>query len=96
MATFSSWRPGTLGNSIIERFFDEYIPCVVAYERSYGPLMLYRRSGRASFQGAGHRRRENFEDLKAETISRARKQEQAVVVQDDRGLETAWYTPDTD
>ena len=52
MATFSSWRPGTLGNSVMESFFDEYMPCVVAHERSCGPPMLHRKRGRAIFEGA--------------------------------------------
>ena len=42
-----------MGNSVMESFFDEYMPCVVAYERSCGPLMLHRKRGRASFRGAG-------------------------------------------
>jgi ribonucleotide monophosphatase NagD (HAD superfamily) len=52
MATFLSWRPGTLGNSDMESFFDEYMPCVVAHERSCGPPMLHRKRGRAIFEGA--------------------------------------------
>src|SRR5215203_7213422 len=47
MAMFLSWRPGTLGNSDMESFFDEYMPCVVAHERSCGPPMLHRKRGRA-------------------------------------------------
>jgi hypothetical protein len=31
----------------MESFFDEYMPCVVAYERSCGPLLLHRKRGRA-------------------------------------------------
>lgn len=42
------------------------------------------------------RRREDFEELKAETVVRARRQGQAVVVQDERGLPASWFTPDTD
>ncbi len=42
------------------------------------------------------RRSQDFEELKVETISRARRQSQAVVVQDQRGLPVAWYTPETD
>lgn len=42
------------------------------------------------------RRGKDFEKLKAETMVRARGQGQAVVVQDERGLPTAWFTPYTD
>ena len=31
------------------------MPCVVAYERSCGPLLLHRKRGRASFRGAGQK-----------------------------------------
>src|SRR5215212_12053520 len=51
MATFLSWRPDTLGNSDMESFFDEYMPCVVAHERSCGPPMLHRKQGRARKRG---------------------------------------------